>query len=127
MSALSDYAENLLLDTLFADPVYLALYTSAPTDAGGGTEVSGGSYARPVVNMEAASGGSTNPDADTPFPQATANWGTITHIGIKDAATAGNLLMWAPLVDSEEEPTSKVIEAGDTLIIDAADLDISLA
>lgn len=127
MAALSDFAENELLDHLLGtgswtmpSDVYVALYTGAPSDAGGGTEVSGGSYARQSVSFSAASGGATNPDADVEFPQASASWGTITHVGLFDASTSGNLLMWGALT------ASKAIGDGDQLVIPAADFDISL-
>lgn len=128
MSALSDYAENELLDHLLGtgswtmpSQVYVALYTSAPSDAGGGTEVSGGSYARQAVDFDAASGGATNPDADVEFPTATASWGTVTHVGLFDASTSGNLLMWGALAQS------KAVGSGDTFVIPAADFDVSLS
>jgi hypothetical protein len=128
MAALSNYAENKLLDHLlgtvaFTMPtqVHLALYTSDPTDADSGTEVSGGSYARQAVDFDAASGGATDLTADVTFPQASANWGTITHVGLRDAATGGNLLMHGALA------ASKVIDSGDTFRIAAADLDVALA
>lgn len=127
MSALSDFAENELLDHLLGtgswsmpSQVYVGLYTSAPSDAGGGTEVSGGSYARQAVDFDAASGGATNPTADIEFPTATANWGTVTHVGLFTASTSGNLLMWGAL------SASKAVGSGDQLVIPAADLDVSL-
>lgn len=116
----SNYLELALLDEVlggvnFAPPatVYVALYTAAPTDAGGGTEVSGGAYARVAVtnnaiNWPAASGGSKSNGTVITFPTATAAWGTVVAFGISDAATAGNLLYWADLT------TSKTIGSGDT-------------
>lgn len=127
MGALSDYLENKLLDHVlrnvaYTSPttIYVALFTSAPSDAGGGTEVSGGGYARQAVTFSAASGGATSNSADVTFPTATANWGTITHIGLFDASTGGNLLLWGALT------TSKTISTGDVLKIPAGDLDITL-
>ena len=127
MANLSDYSENKLLDHLlgtasFTMPsqVYLGLYTSATTDAGGGTEVTGGAYARLPVDFDAAAGGATDLTADATFTQASANWGTITHIALLDAVTGGNMLMHGPLV------TSKQIDSGDTFRMPAADLDASL-
>ena len=121
MAAKSSYLEGKLLDltlggVAFTAPatVYVALYTAAPTDAGGGTEVSGGSYARPAVtnnatNWPAATGSprSKANGAVITYPTPSANWGTVTHFGIFDALTAGNLLYWAPLT------ASKVINNGD--------------
>lgn len=128
MAALSDYAENELLDHLlgtgaFTMPtqVYVAAFTTDPTDAGSGTEVSGGSYARVAVDFNAAASGAANPTGDVTFPEATASWGTVTHAALMDAATAGNMLMHGALA------APKAIDTGDTLRIPAADLDVSLA
>lgn len=116
----SDYMENKILDhvygnTAFSAPatVYYALFTAAPSDAGGGTEVSGGSYARKAVtnnttNFPNASGGSKSNGTAITFVTATASWGVVTHFGIFDASTAGNLLNWAALT------ASKTIDNGDT-------------
>ena len=123
MAELSDYAENAILNTMrsvtwtsFA--AYVALFTTATTDAGGGTEVSGGAYARQLVGLSAASGagGSTSNAADITFPTATADWGTVTHVAIMDAATAGNMIMHSPL------DASKTIAIGDTFKINATEL-----
>jgi hypothetical protein len=126
MAAISDYYENKIIDHMlraqaFTPPstIYLALYTVAPTDAGGGTEVSGGGYARQSFTLTAASGGASSNSADITFPTATADWGTIVAVGIFDASTGGNLLMWANLT------TSKTVNSGDTFKINAGDLDIS--
>lgn len=114
MAGKSDFLELELLDHVlgaaaYTAPatVYIALYTVAPTDAGGGTEVSGGSYARASVtnnatNWPAASGGSKSNGTVITFPTATANWGTIVAMGIFDASSGGNLLYWATLTQSIE-------------------------
>lgn len=124
---ISNYLENKLLDhslgkTSFTMPatVRLALYTSDPTDADSGTEVTGGSYARQPLTVSAASGGATANDADIEFPVATANWGTITHVGIRDAGSGGNLLWHGALA------ASKAIDSGDQFKIAAGDLDVTL-
>lgn len=113
----TDYAENKTLDhmtgksTWGAVTAYVALFTAAPSDAGGGTEVTGGSYARKSTaagDWNAASGGSTSNANAITFPTASASWGTVTHFAIFDAASAGNMLRWAPL------GTSKAIGNGDT-------------
>lgn len=115
----SDYLENLIIDHVFrtrtfAKPaaLWLALYTAAPSDAGGGTEVVGGSYARvnlaPLdTNWAATQGGSSGNSSGTGgatanlvpivFPAPTANWGTVTHWAILDANAAGNVLIWDAL------------------------------
>jgi hypothetical protein len=120
MSAASDYLENKILDHILGGGVftrpptlYLALYTAGPTDSGGGTEVSGSAYSRVAVtnnstNFPAASGGSKSNGAPINFPTATGNWGTVTHFGVFDAASDGNLLFHGAL------NASKVIENGDT-------------
>lgn len=128
--AFSDYTESQVLNHLFGSTTFtkpanrfLALFTAAPSDAGGGTEVSGGSYARINAGNFTVSG--TNPTLATngtalEFATATANWGTITHVGIFDASSAGNLLAWAPLA------TSRTVNLGDVFRFPAGDLDITL-
>lgn len=122
---LSDYLENKVLDhilgtTTYTKPttVYVALYTSAPNDAGGGTQVTGGSYARQTAAFDAAASGATQNTANIDFVGMPAC--TVTAIGIFDALTTGNLLVWGTLA------TSKSLDAGDTLRIATGDLDISL-
>lgn len=139
MAALSDYLENKLLDFLlrgqtFTAPttVYVGLLTAAPSDTGGGTEASGGSYARVAVasslanwagTQSAASttassgtGGTTSNNAAINFPTPSAGWGTVTHFAVYDAASAGNLLFYGAL------GTSKTINSGDAVSFAAAQL-----
>ena len=99
MTAFSDYLENALINgtlraTTYTAPatVYVSLWNTNPTDDGSGTQVSGGSYARVAGTFAAPAGGSTSNSADITFPQATASWGVVTHFGIHDALTLGNLL-----------------------------------
>lgn len=127
MSSFSDFLENELLDHAFrnaaytpAATVYAAAFTANPTDAGGGTEVSGGSYARTAITFSAASAGAITNSGAVTFPTATASWGTITAIAVFDAATAGNMLAWDAL------GTSVTINSGDTLQVNTGDFDISL-
>ena len=127
MAEFSDYLENKILNhvlrnTSYTSPttVYVGLFTTDPTDAGSGTEVSGGSYARQVLSVTTASGGIVTSSGDVTFPQATANWGTVSHIGILDALSSGNLLMHTPLT------TSKTIESGDILKISSGNLTVTL-
>ena len=127
----SDYLENKLLDHVLGNvaytaptTVYVALYTVAPADSGGGTEVSGGGYARVAVannstNWPAASGGSKSNGVDITFPTATADWGTVVAFGIFDASTGGNLLYWATLT------TSKSVLNGDTAKFSAGSITIT--
>jgi hypothetical protein len=98
---------------------YLGLFTGAPGEAGGGTEVSGGSYVREAVVFTVSGDTATN-NAAVEWPVATANWGNITHVAIFDALTSGNMIAYAALTDS------KTIETGDVLRIPATDLDVTL-
>ncbi len=98
---------------------HVALYTAAPDDTGGGTEVSGGAYARQAVTFTVSGNTATN-SAALEYPTATASYGTVTHVGVFDASTGGNLIAYAALT------TSKTIDTGDVLRIPASDLDITL-
>lgn len=130
----SDFLELELLDHVFGNAAYTApgtlyigLFTAAPSDSGGGTEVSGGSYARQSVtnnatNFPAASAGAKSNGTVIQWAAApTANWGTVVAFGIFDAVTAGNLLGWATLT------TNRTINSGDGAPKFAiGDLDITL-
>ena len=127
MAALSDYAEDLLLDWAMTTGAatrptawYVALFTAAPSDSGGGTEVSTGAYARQSVTFSAASGGTTSNSGTVSFTASGASWGTITHVGIFDSLTTGNLLWHGALT------ASKTIADGDTLQFDAGNIDLTL-
>jgi hypothetical protein len=98
---------------------HLALYTSAPDDTGGGTEVSGSAYARQSVTFTISGNTASNTSA-LEFPTATGSYGTVTHVGVFDAASGGNLIAYAALT------TSKAIDTGDVLRVPAGDLDITL-
>jgi len=131
MAGFSDYLENKVLTHVFGGTAYTApstlyvgLYTAASSDSGGGTEVSGGSYARKSTANMTVSG--TSPTQATngaaiEFVTATGSWGTVTHVGVFDALTSGNLLGWAALT------ASKTVSSGDVFRFDAGDLDITLA
>jgi hypothetical protein len=130
MAALSDHAEKLLLDWLMTNgsatrPTawYVALYTAAPSDSGGGTEVSGNGYSRQAVTFDAAStpGGTTSNSGAVTFTAAGGSWGTITHIGIHDASTSGNLLWHGSMT------ASKTIADGDTLEFAIGNIDLTIA
>ena len=128
MSEFSNYLENALINatlraTTYTSPatVYVSLWTTDPTDAGSGTEVSGGSYARTAVTFVAPSGGVTSNSADVSFPHETASWGVVGWIGLNDAATGGNLLFHTPL------DTSKTIDSGDIFKIATGSLTVTLA
>jgi hypothetical protein len=131
----TDYFEKKILDYVFrntsmaldATNLWVGLFTGAPSDSAAGTEVSGGSYARVAVvrtgaGFDAATGASPALTSNTgviTFPTASGAWGTVTHFGIFDAVTGGNLLYWADLT------ASKVIASGDTASFAAGALDVT--
>lgn len=130
MAALSDYAEKLLLDFLMTSGTatrptawYVALYTAAPSDSGGGTEVSTGGYARQSVAFNAASspGGTTSNSGEVSFTATGADYGTVTHMGIFDASSGGNLLWHGALT------ASKTVADGDTLTFAVGNIDLTMA
>ena len=144
MSAMSNYLENKLIDQRFrgqtapaTSTLYVGLLTSAPSDAGGGTEVSGGAYARVATASSLANwagtqaagsstassgtGGQTSNNAAITFPTPTAGWGTVTHFGIYDAASGGNLLFHGALT------IAKTINQADTVTFPAASLSVTFA
>jgi hypothetical protein len=128
MAEMSNFLENALINATLRNTtytsvatVYVSLWTSDPTDAGSGTEVSGGSYARTAVTFAAPSNGVSTNSADVTFPTATASWGTVGWIGINDAATSGNLLYHTPL------DTAKTIDTGDIFKISTGNLSVTLA
>jgi hypothetical protein len=117
---MSDFLENKLCDLVFRNRsyspptgIYIALFTASPTDANSGTEVTGGSYARVQVgpsdvtwtatqggtpaSASSGTGGNTSNASTITFPTPSANWGVVTHFGIYDASTSGNLLIWGAL------------------------------
>lgn len=116
----SNFLELELLDHVLGAAVYtapgtvhVALYTAAPTDAGGGTEVTGGSYARVGVtnnatNWPAAAAGAKSNGTVITFPTATADWGTIVAFAILDAGSGGNFLYWATLTANRDVLTGDV-------------------
>jgi hypothetical protein len=128
MAEMSNYLENALINatlrnTSYTSPstVYIGLYTSDPTDANTGTEVSGGSYTRTAVTMGAPSNGVSTNTAAVEFPQASGSWGTVGWIGILDASSSGNLLYHTAL------DTSKTISSGDIFKIAIGGLSVTLA
>ena len=129
MSALSDYAENKVLDVLGANAtftapsaVYLGLSTGSFNDDGSGTEISGNNYARVAVSFGSAASGTMSNDAAIEFAAATGSgFGTVSHWGLFDAATSGNLLVHGSF------SASKAIASGDVLKIAVGDLDITAA
>jgi len=123
----SNYLETKVLDHVFGgtaytapSTLYLALFTAVSDgEAGTVTEVSGGGYARQTVAFT-TSGNTTSNTGAVEYPTATANYGTVTHVGIYDASSSGNLMAYASL------SSSKTIETGDVFRVPAGDLDITL-
>lgn len=143
MSAMSDYLENKIIDWLiraqaYSPPatLYIGLLTAAPSDTGGGTELSGNNYARAGVtsNMtnwagtqsagstttSSGTGGTTSNNGVINFNTPSNDWGTVTHFGIYDASTNGNLLLWGAL------SASKAVFNGDAVSIQTAQLQIQI-
>lgn len=127
-AALSNYLENkiinhVLRNTPYITPgvqVWVALYTNDPTDADVGTEVAGGGYVRQQVTAwDVPANRATQNTSPINFPQASLAWGVVTHIGIRDAATGGNLLFYAALT------VSKTVGIGGYFSIPAGDIDVS--
>jgi hypothetical protein len=133
MANLSSYAERKILDHLFKNTsytspnAYIALFTNDPSDSASGTEVSGNGYARVQIDtvMSTATTGSDNSSitngSNITFAAASGGaFGTITHIGIFDALTTGNLIAHGELA------ASKVISDGDTFQIQTGNLTITI-
>jgi hypothetical protein len=126
MSSFADFLEDELLDHAFGvaswtspTNVYLALFTVAPTDTGGGTEVTGSGYARPICAFDVSSGGATANSALETFTASGGNYGDVVAIGIFDAITTGNMLAWDGI-------TSATVNDGDTLEFAIGAIDITL-
>jgi hypothetical protein len=122
----SNFLETEILDHVFANnaytapaTIYIGLHTSNPDEDDSGAEVSGGSYARQSMAFS-VTGNTASNTAAVEFPTATAPWGTVTHVGLYDASTSGNLLAYAAL------SASKAIDSGDVLRIPIGDMDVTL-
>ncbi len=135
MSAMTDYLEGEVIKHIFrtgsfTKPTVLAvgLFTAAPSDAGGGTEVTGGSYARATLNpldanwaAPSSGNGVTSNSSTITFATPSANWGSVTHFALFDAASAGNMLFWGALT------VTKTINSGDTVTFPAGSLTFTFA
>ena len=128
MSAMSDYLENEILDHILSvgsytmpTNVYVGLSTGSFADDNSGTEITGNNYARVVASFGAAASGTASNDAAIEFAAATGSWGSISHFGIFDASSSGNLLIHGAFT------TAKTIASGDILKIPTGDLDITAA
>jgi len=128
MSAMSDYLENEILDHILGTgaytmptTVYVGLSTASFNDDNSGTELTGNNYAREAAAFTAAASGTTSNSAAVEFNAATGSWGTVSHFGIFDALSGGNLLIHGAFT------TPKLIGNGDILKIPTGDLDITAA
>jgi len=128
MSAMSDYLENEILDHILSvgsytmpSAVYVGLSTGSFGDDNSGTELSGSNYSRVAATFSAASSGTTSNSAAIEFAAATGSWGSVSHFGVFDAASSGNLLIHGAFT------AAKTIENGDVLKISTGDLDITAA
>lgn len=149
MSAMSDYLENKLIDFIFRDQaytrptnLYVALFTGAPTDAGGGTEVpinGTTNYARELVTgglntwsatqgqnttgvTSTGSSGSTWNKTAIQFNTPNADWGDVSHFAIFDAASGGNMLFHGALTGG-----ARSIRQNDTVSFPIDSLQITFA
>jgi hypothetical protein len=125
---MSDYLENEILDHILGTgaytmptTVYVGLSTGSFNDDNSGTELSGSGYARQSIAFNAASSGTADNSGAVDFPAATGSWGTVSHFGLFDASTSGNLLIHGALT------ASKAVATGDILRIAAGDMDITAA
>ncbi len=128
MSAMSNYLENEILDHILAtgaytmpSAIYVGLSTGSFGDDASGTELNGNGYTRKVMAFDAAVAGTADNSGAVEFSAATASWGTVSHFGLFDASSGGNLLIHGAFT------AAKLIDTGDILKIAAGDLDITAA
>lgn len=117
--------KHVFTNTSYTSPssLYVGLFTVAPTDAGGGTEVSGNSYARTAATFSVTGTSPTTASnsANVEFPTASGSWGTVVAAAIFDASTSGNMLSWADLT------ASKAVGSGDVFRFATGNLSVTLA
>ena len=130
MSSLSNFAEASLLDHLFnlaaytQPTIYIAVSTADPTDnASGLTEPSGNNYSRITTSSSdwTRSVSTVENAVELAFPEATGSWGTITHVALMDALTAGNMIAHTNLTGG-----GVAIQANDTLRFPAGELTLTM-
>lgn len=128
MSAMSDYLENEILDHILGtgaytmpSAIYIGLSTGSFGDDASGTELNGNGYTRKVMAFDAAVAGTADNTGAVEFSAATSSWGTVSHFGLFDASSGGNLLIHGAFT------AAKLIDTGDILKIAAGDLDITAA
>jgi hypothetical protein len=125
---MSDYLELKVLDHVLGTSaytmpttVYIGLSTGSFADDNSGTELTGNGYARQSIAFDAAASGTTDNTSNVDFPAATGSWGTVSHYGLFDASSGGNLLIHGAFT------VSKTVASGDILRIAAGELDITAA
>jgi hypothetical protein len=141
MADMTNYLEEEILNhifrrsAIFGTPttVFVALHTGDPGEAGTANEISGGAYARQGVDTgsgtnwtDPATGtqGESDNNADITFPQATAAWGTISHVSIWGTASAGDTSdVWL----KGSLTTDKAVASGDTFKFASGDLNVQMA
>lgn len=128
MSAMSDYLELKFLEhftgtssTSSPSAVYLGLSTASLQDDNSGTELTGNNYSRKAITFASASSGSIASNAAVEFNAATGSWGSVSHFGIYDAASSGNLLFHGAF------SAAKTIASGDVLKVASGSLTITAA
>ena len=136
MAGLTNYLEDKIINhvfglTTYSKPTnwYVGLLTASPSDSAGGTEVTGGSYARQVCAFSISGSGTAqaaNTSAIT-FPTATADWGIVGWVGIYDALSGGNLAAYQNLQKSDfSTTTTKTVNDGDIFKFNATTIKITL-
>ncbi len=120
MGSFSDYWETATLQHMFNKSSYtqpsdycIGLYTAAPSDAAGGTEASAGNYVRKTCVAWGLSGSIIYNSGAVTFVQCDDSWGTISHFGIFDTATGGNLLAWGTCTTPKDVNTNDTAEFAD--------------
>lgn len=111
--AATDYEKDAILDQC----THVGLFSAAPSDAGGGTELSGAGYARQAVTWTRTGDTGANA-ADITFENTGADWSEVGWAGLFDASSAGNLIQWVPI-------TAFTLGAGRTYTIAAGDLEVT--
>ena len=136
MAGFTNYLEDKVIAHLFGGVAYTApttwyvgLFTATPSDSAAGTEVSGGAYTRQSVAWTLQTSGTAQASntAALTFAAATTDWGTVTHAGVYDAASGGNLVAYEVLTKTDFSTANpKVVNTGDIFKIDAGNLKIQL-
>jgi hypothetical protein len=119
---LTNYGEDAALDALLTGTLYIALYSTAPGETGGGTELTGNNYARTSISAWDGNGTDTRTNtSNIDFPAASADWAEVTHLAILDASSGGNMIFYGTLT------TPVTCTSGKTFRIAAGDLSITAA